>query len=110
MPMMNEETKSNNYHSNSIKATNDDCLSPSQQSSGGDQNPFEICKDPNILLDDSTPIPREEESEINMLKRFNSSLKKRSDSSNFIPRGGFYYINKRPNSIGGFNSPTLRGY
>lgn len=55
-------------------------------------------------------MQREEESEINMLKRFNNSLSKRADSSNFLSRGGFFHINKRPNSIGGFNSPTFKGY
>jgi hypothetical protein len=54
------------------------------------------------MAEEGVPQFIEEESEINLLQRMNSSLKKRSDSSHFLHRGGVNGFAKRPNSILGF--------
>eukprot|EP00347_Sterkiella_histriomuscorum_P014071 403362272 len=108
-PHMKEESKSNRSTNSNFNNVGDD---QSSQQSSCELNPFEICKDQINFNEDSTPFLREEESEINIMKRMNSSLKKRSDSSHFLPHGGLYNASKRPNSIGGFGlsfgSPTFQ--
>jgi len=88
----------------------------SEGGSSCDKNPFEMCKDSprhiNVGMIDEV-IPQfcdVEENEINLLKRMNSSLKKRSDSSHFLYRGGIFGVIKRPNSIGGLGLNDTKGF